>query len=778
MVHPLRITACRLMFGMILVSLSAYAVESGVSVSEDFQSRHASLADQLVDLQTPMSSESDLPVSVLVRPDTKVGHLASSLDGLILEQQAGDRLDEKSQTPRLLSVEAPEVLLPPMQETTRFMAMDPQEAMARGLPLDTFEAENVDAAEDSVTTDDPVEIDFPEDDFGTDLDDTGAGDTAAGTAVDMDDDEDYEPLPPAPRVQSTQETRAANAALISQLQSLKEEEGGEVQALNMDSSTPETAVQAAAAPQSSPSAQEERPKRSLGENPLDQLVSLDFRDTDLTHIVTILALRADINIVAGSDLRGSVTANLQQVPLRLAMETVLRMNGLGMVEEDGIYFIVPYEEAASVNRKTTMVTLENAKVEEVKKTLDGMVKGVRDEALISLALNKTTNTIIVSAPKNRVEELVTMIHQMDVAEPVLPTVTKAIALNYCEPDQLEPLVKSMLTKGLGSVASDKRAMHLVVSDQPVVIEQVQDLIKTLDIPTRQVLIETMIVDALLSDDADTGVQWLMNSLHRMSRRQAALGEDGRAVGNLQELSLATDLEVLQRPGSMLAYSILSDKIDWSGLIQAEVRNRNGRMVSNPVLLTLENEPAEIAISQEVPYIELSQTNLGGSQTNTRFKDIGTLLSVTPRVTHDKTILCKIDAKESLINGQFQGVPIEDKREISSTMRLSDGQTIFIGGLRKSDQETSTRKMPVLGDVPVVNFLFRTNSRKEQINELLVFLTCSVIEKEHLELTPHQQEVLETAPPLVPDVDAWETIMHDTVHPEETKQVQMRWRRGL
>jgi len=78
---------------------------------------------------------------------------------------------------------------------------------------------------------------------------------------------------------------------------------------------------------------------------------------------------------------------------------------------------------------------------------------------------------------------------------------------------------------------------------------------------------------------------------------------------------------------------------------------------------------------------------------------------------------------------------------------------------------------------VVNFLFRSNQRKEQVNELLVFLKCSVIDKDKQELTPHQQEVLETAPPVVPRVDAWETTMYDTKHPEETKQIQMRWRRG-
>lgn len=759
MVHPLRITVCGLILGAVCLTFAAYAGDDVSSPSSDFRSRCADLAGQLTSLQAeslpecnPMTAQSDRSVS-------KTGILAASLDALILEQQAERPIPGNGIPTRFLSVDQQEVTLPRMSGT-HLMAMSAEEAMARGLEPETLEAEEVSAPPEPAA----------EEDVSTDLEN-------AGSDLPPLEEVSPPPLPPAPRVQTTPETRESNVSLVTQLQNMKDPEATTPVITGPENNTP--VVSSAPAPIRVPTTVDPvRPRRKLGQNPMDELVNIDFRDTDLTHVVAILALKADINIVAGADLRGTVTANLQQVPLRLAMETVLRMNGLGMVEEDGIYFIVPYEEAASVNRKTTMITLENAKADEVKKVLDDMVSGIRDEALITISANKTTNVIVISAPKNRVDELIAMVHQLDVAEPVLPTVTEAIALNYSDPAEMEPLVKSMLTSGIGEVASDKRAMHLVVTDQPIIIEQVKELIKTLDIPTRQVLIETMIVDAILSDEADTGVQWLLNSLHRMSRREAALGEDGRSIGHIQELSLATDMDVLQEPGSLLAYSILTDKIDWSGLIQAEIRNRNGRLVSNPVLMTLENQPADISISQEIPYQELSQTSLGGSQTNTRFKEIGTVLTVTPRVTHEKTIICTIEGKESLINGQFEGVPIEDKREISSTMRMADGQTIFIGGLRKSDQESTIKKMPILGDIPVVNFLFRSNERQEQVNELLVFLTCSIIEKEEVDLTPHQREILETAPPVVPRVDAWETTMHDTAHPNDTKQIQMRWRRGM
>ncbi|MCK5860985.1 MAG: hypothetical protein KAH38_00780, partial [Candidatus Hydrogenedentes bacterium] len=495
------------------------------------------------------------------------------------------------------------------------------------------------------------------------------------------------------------------------------------------------------------------------------------------NVVAILALKADINIIAGAELRGTVTANLRQVPLRVAIETSLRMNGLGLVEEEGIYFIVPYEEAASLNRETTMIVLEKAEAAEVKKVLDDMIAGIRDEAVISISTNPTTNTLVISAPKNRADELVAMTHQLDIAEPVLPTITEAIPLNYAKADEVITLVQDMLTSSVGTASADKRAQHIVVTDLPVVIEQVKEILAVVDIPTKQVLIETMVVDAILVDEADTGVNWLIDSVQRMSRRQAALGPNGRAVGDLQDLSFLSDVAAIQNPAGLLTFSVLTDRIDWTGLIQMEVRNRNAHLVSNPVLMTLENEPAEISISQEIPYIELSETGAGGSQTSTEFKDVGTIFTVTPSVAKDNTIIARIEGKESNLSGEFQGIPIEDKREVSSTMRMGDGQTIFVGGLRKSNANTTMKKVPVLGDVPIVNFLFRTNQRVESINELLVFLTCTVIPDEIPTLTPYQKERMDSAPPLDATVDAWASTVYDIRHPKANRGIQKKWRRS-
>jgi type II secretory pathway component GspD/PulD (secretin) len=580
--------------------------------------------------------------------------------------------------------------------------------------------------------------------------------------------------PPAPREEvimprpSPEEGQRATRQLAEELRELQRtDEAPAVDASGAESIQPAVSPQAvvgAQVPQASVA------KLTIVGDPMSQIVNIDFREMELANVVAILAHKARINIIAGTELTGTVTANLNNVTLRQAMETVLRMNDLGLLDEEGIYRIVSYDEAVSARRVTEMVELANAKTDDMLSVLEDIIVGLPDARMISIAANKPANVIVISGPRARVDELVALAAKLDVAEPVLPTVTEAIKLNYSAPEQLQQLVTTMLTPDIGQVAVDTRARHLVVTDLPVVVEQVRELIKSLDLPVRQVSIEAMVVDAVMSDDAETGVDWVLNSIRRQSRR-------GENVGNLDELGLDTNLPLGPTSAGALTFGILSSEFDIRGMIQAEVRNENGNLLSNPVLVTVENVPAKISIAEEIPYIELTQTNAGGSQTNTEFKQVGTILEVTPRVTHDEHILVDIAGKESNTAGEFNGIPIEQKREIETSLRVKDGQTIFIGGLRKDNDSATVRKVPILGDIPVVNFMFRNNVRNNSINELLIFLTCNVLPNEVPALTGYQKaqnEKLESQP-LVPNAQG--ELFHDMVYPGEMRDPMWKYRRS-
>lgn len=515
-------------------------------------------------------------------------------------------------------------------------------------------------------------------------------------------------------------------------------------------------------------------KKAWTGDPLRQPVTIDFRDMDLVNAVQILADMAGINVIAGTDLVGTVTLNLRNVPLMQAMQTALRINGLGIVEEENIYHIKPYLDAIASQRTTEVVDIQSAEASEIVSTLKDVIAGSEYESLISLSSNKTANTVIIAGPESQVAPLIVMAKRLDVEQAVLPTVTLPIKLNYAEPADMMAAIEGVLTPEIGKVAVDDRARILIVTDIPIIIEQIKDLIEQLDIAVKQVAIDAMIVDVTLTDAADTGVDWIVSAVQSQSRRDAAAG-NGIFTGNLQELSLGSDLSIGDAAG-LLNFGILSGDIDWRGVIQAEVRNNNSTLLSNPKLITVENKTATITIASEIPYVELVSTDQGGQQTNTEFKPIGTTLEVTPKVTHDNHIIAQIIAKESTSSQVVNGVPVEDLRQIDTTPHIASGQTIYVGGLRKNNDTVSVRKVPVLGDVPVVNFLFRSNQRDETVNELLIFLTCSVID-EHPPLSPYQQDQVERLRSAEVKVSAETALIYDAVHPDEFRDPAWKWRKN-
>lgn len=563
------------------------------------------------------------------------------------------------------------------------------------------------------------------------------------------------PAPPAPRVEEAPAAPSpeANAAFTSKLHAVSAK-GDE----NMDGV-------------SSDKGSETRP---IPADALEQRVNLDFREMELTNVVALLASKAGINVIAGTDLTGTVTANLRNVPLRQAIETALRMNGLGMIEEEGIYRIVTYEESIANKRVNQMITLKNAKADEVQKVLQDIIKGSQDERHVNVSANQSANLLVISGPESRVPQLVAMANQLDIAEPVLPTVTEAIKLNYSEPKDVIPTVTAMLSKDVGKVAIDERSRHLIVTDIPVNVETVREMLKELDQPVKTVAVETMVVDVSLTDDTETGVDWVVNLVRSQSRREAAKGDDGRFISDVQKMNFDTSI-----PGaaeaSTLTFGLLTGNIDWTGLVKAEIKNFNGKIMSAPSVLTVENKPATITIAEEIPYIELVQTAAGGQQNKTSFKEVGTIMEVTPRVTHDNYIISQMRVKESNTSGTFQNIPIENKRELSTSLRTANGQTVFMGGLRKSGDELTVRKVPVLGDIPVVNYLFRNNKKNDRKNEMVVFMTCNVV-NDNEELTPYQQDKLDAAADPKLEVNGGNETFEYTVHPGELRDPVWKYRR--
>jgi len=521
------------------------------------------------------------------------------------------------------------------------------------------------------------------------------------------------------------------------------------------------------------------PQMQNTEDLMNQIINIDFREMPLSNVVALLAQKAQVNVIAGPELSGAVTANLNNITLRKAMDTVLRMNGLGIIEEESIFRIVSYDDALAARRKTKMVTLTNAKAEKLKVTLEEILSGSLDATRVTFAIDEPSNTLIISGPEARVDEFEQLALELDIAEPVVPTVTEVIKLNNVEPENVEKLVDAILTPDVGSVASDSISQTIVVTDMPAVMDKVRDLIEQIDEPPAQVSIETMVVDAVLKDNAQTGIDWILNAVRTLNTR-------GDIIGNLQQLGMETDVTGgMVSPGlinnnmdiaSRISFGILTGNVDLRGAIGAQVDNQDAQILANPVVVTLENQKASIMITSELPYQKATQSTTGPPMASTAFKDVGITLEVTPKVSNDDFIIANINAKQSDTKGELNGIPIEDKREATTTLRMKDGQTIFIGGLRRFDNEKTVRKVPILGDIPVMKVMFSNNVITQESTELMIFLTCNIIPDMVAPLTPIQEykHGLLDKTPSVPD--AQHELFHELGYPQDMREPAWHWRR--
>ncbi|NUM52175.1 MAG: AMIN domain-containing protein [Candidatus Hydrogenedentes bacterium] len=518
----------------------------------------------------------------------------------------------------------------------------------------------------------------------------------------------------------------------------------------------------------------EREELPPGVDPLDQIVNIDFREMDLSNVVSLLAKKGQVNVIAGTEVTGTVTADIRNVPLRKAMDMVLRMNGLGIVEEEGIFRIVPYEEAVAARRTTKMIPLTNAQADDVKTTLEGILIGGRDAKLVTVSANKNTNVIIVSGPEERAAVFEKLARELDVKEPTLPTVTEAIKLNYLDPKSAKPIAETLMSEKIGKVEIDTEGRHVVVTDVPAAVDRMKQLLASVDKPVKQVAIEAMIVDAVLRDASQTGVDWTIEAIRRHS-------SNGDLVSDVSQLAFDGNLGAVGTEAlnaGVLSLGILSSEVRLNATIAAEVQSRNAQILASPSIVTVENQPATISIVQEFPYQEITQGLTGPPVASTEFKPIGVTLDVTPRITHTNDTIVLLQAKQSSVSGLTEtGVPIEDKREAQTTLRAQNGRTIFIGGLRNTSNNLNVSKIPVLGDIPVLNFMFR-NTNVEKVNtELLIFLTCHVMDQELPELTATQQEEFDKldATPKVPD--GQRANFHDIVRPQDMRDPMWKWRRS-
>jgi type IV pilus assembly protein PilQ len=411
-------------------------------------------------------------------------------------------------------------------------------------------------------------------------------------------------------------------------------------------------------------------------------VSFDFKDADIRDVFRILADISGFNIIIANNVTGTVTLKLSDVPWDQALDLILQNAGLGAIVEGNVMQIAP------------LATIQK-----------------RQSDMLAAARSK---------------------------EQLEPLETTQVFVNYARAEEIVPLINPLLSPR-GSIRVDTRTNSLLLTDITSNVGNIEDLISSLDTRTPQVLIESRIVQATLDFTRELGVQWGLNY-----RASAATGNPTGAtfpssvdVGGVNVSSpfgTAGDNFIIDLPAAVgpvtgggaigLVLGSLTGSLDLDIRLSALENKGDGRVLSSPKVLTLDNQPARIEQGVSIPFLSVSAAG-----TQTQFVDATLRLEVTPKVTNDNRILMNIrvtdNAPDPSITGA-NGQPSIRRNEAETQALASDGETVVIGGIFKRDVSERISGVPWFSRVPLLGWLFRRETTLDSRRELMVFITPRIV----------------------------------------------------
>jgi len=394
-------------------------------------------------------------------------------------------------------------------------------------------------------------------------------------------------------------------------------------------------------------------------------VSLDFREADIRNVIRVLALKSGINIVMSPEVTGVVTIQLKDVPWKKALEIILQTYGYAYEQEDNIIFVTTIES----------------------------LKKQREEARL-----------------------------LEEQEPLL---TETFSLSFAEVADVIGSVEKMISDR-GSININARTNMLIVTDVKDRIAQIDKVVQALDETTPQVLIEAKIVETVLDDDENLGVDWTMK-----------VGVSGSARPHVWPFTTSSDNKYLPDdiPATESGFSYGTLNLSELSAVMELLKNRlDTNILSSPRIVTLDNEKASIDVGVEYPFPQkFFNEDTGTWQLSSwDYKKIGIILEVTPHVNNDQLVTLDIHPKiteiQGLITDSESGstAPQLSNEETQTRVMIRNNETLVIAGLIKDKVTDRKKKVPFLGDIPLFGLLFQKTTKTVDKTDLIVFITPSIV----------------------------------------------------
>ncbi|MGX9540948.1 type IV pilus secretin PilQ [Shewanella sp. A22] len=407
-------------------------------------------------------------------------------------------------------------------------------------------------------------------------------------------------------------------------------------------------------------------------------LSLNFQKISVRTVLQIIADYNNFNLVTSDTVEGEITLRLDDVPWDQALDLILQTKGLDKRIEGNILMVAPSEE---------------------------------------LAIRESNDL------KNRQE-----------VKELAPLYSEYLQINYAKAVDIAELLKttdSTLLSSRGSVAVDERTNTLLVKDTAEILGNVHRLIEVLDIPIKQVLIEARMVTVKDDVSEDLGVRWGITDQQGSKGTSGTIdGATSIANGVIPSIDdrLNVNLPAAASSATSIAFHVakLADGTILDLELSALEQENKGEIIASPRITTSNQKSAYIEQGVEIPYVESASSGA----TTVTFKKAVLSLRVTPQITPDDRVILDLEITQdsqgtTVATATGEAVAIDTQR-IGTQVLVDNGETIVLGGIYQQNLISRVSKVPILGDIPLVGFLFRNSTDTNERQELLIFVTPKIV----------------------------------------------------
>jgi type IV pilus assembly protein PilQ len=403
-------------------------------------------------------------------------------------------------------------------------------------------------------------------------------------------------------------------------------------------------------------------------------ISLNFQDISVRTVLQIVADYNGFNLVTSDTVAGNITLRLDGVPWDQALDIILKVKGLDKRMEGNILMVAPSDELAAREARDLQA-------------------------------------------QQQVEELA-------------PLYSEYVQVNYAKAAEFAALIKNEENSILslrGSVSVDERTNTLLIRDTATSIEDIKRMVSVLDIPVRQVIIESRMVTVKDNINEELGIRWGVTDTGSDSSTSGSLtGADNAGNGIIPSLSERLNVNLpVANPAGSIAFQVarLADGTILDLELSAMEKENKGEIIASPRITTANQKEAYIEQGVEIPYQEAASSGA----TSTQFKKAVLSLTVTPHITPDDRIILDLVVTQDTVSDVSNGTaPAIDTQRIGTQVLVNNGETIVLGGIYQQQIISSVSKVPVLGDIPYFGWMFRNSSNFNEKKELLIFVTPRIV----------------------------------------------------